>query len=115
MREVVIVSAARTPIGRGHAEKGAFKDVHPNVLLGETYKAAIERAGIAPEQVEEVVAGAVNQVGEQSNNIARNAWLQAGLPITTPAITVDRQCGSAQSALRLAAPPPPAAGLAGAH
>jgi acetyl-CoA acetyltransferase family protein len=103
MREVVIVSAARTPIGRGHSEKGAFKDVHPNVLLGETYRAAIERAGIDPAQVEEVVAGAVNQVGEQSNNIARNAWLQAGLPITTPAITVDRQCGSAQSAIGIAA------------
>jgi acetyl-CoA acetyltransferase family protein len=103
MREVVIVSAARTPIGRGHAEKGAFRDVHPNVLLGETYRAAISRAGIEPEQVEEVVAGAVNQVGEQSNNIARNAWLQAGLPIETPAITVDRQCGSAQSAIGIAA------------
>ena len=103
MREVVIVSAARTPIGRGHAEKGAFKDVHPNVLLGATYKAVIERAGIEPDQVEEVVAGAVNQVGEQSNNIARNAWLQAGLPISTPAITVDRQCGSAQSAVAIAA------------
>ena len=103
MREVVIVSAARTPIGRGHSEKGAFKDVHPNVLLGETYRAVVERAGIDPSLVEEVVAGAVNQVGEQSNNIARNAWLQAGLPIETPAITVDRQCGSAQSAVGIAA------------
>ena len=63
----------------------------------------IERAGIDPAQVEDVVAGAVNQVGEQSNNIARNAWLQAGLPVTTPAATVDRQCGSAQSAVSFAA------------
>jgi acetyl-CoA acyltransferase len=95
-REVVIVEAARTPIGRGHAEKGAFRDVHPNALLGAAYQAVIERAGIDAAIVEDVVAGAVSQVGEQSNNIARNAWLQAGLPVTTPAATVDRQCGSGQ-------------------
>src|SRR6476660_4911535 len=104
-REVVIVEAARTPIGRGHREKGIYKDVHPNELLGETYKAVIERAGIDPSEVEDVVSGAVSQVGEQSNNIARNAWLQAGLPVTTPAATVDRQCGSAQQALSYAAGP----------
>jgi acetyl-CoA acyltransferase len=102
-REVVIVEAARTPIGRGHREKGIYKDIHPNVLLGEAYKALIERAGIDPAEVEDVVSGAVSQVGEQSNNIARNAWLQAGLPVETPAITVDRQCGSAQSAVELGA------------
>jgi acetyl-CoA acyltransferase len=102
-REVVIVEAARTAIGRGHREKGAFKDVHPNDLLGATYKAVIERAGIEPDAVEDVVAGAVTQVGEQSNNIARNAWLQAGLPVTTPASTVDRQCGSGQQAVSFAA------------
>jgi acetyl-CoA acetyltransferase family protein len=102
-REVVIVEAARTPIGRGHPEKGWFRDVHPNELLGAAYTAVIERAGIAPEVVEDVVAGAVSQVGEQSNNIARNAWLQAGLPVTTPASTVDRQCGSGQQAVSFAA------------
>jgi acetyl-CoA acyltransferase len=102
-REVVIVEAARTPIGRGHATKGIFRDVHPNTLLGETYKAVIARAGIEPELVEDVVAGAVTQIGEQSNNIARNAWLQAGLPVTTPASTVDRQCGSGQQAVSFAA------------
>src|SRR5215207_1069346 len=102
-REVVIVSAVRTPIGRGHAEKGYYKDIHPNELLGTVYKAAIERAGISADRVEDVIAGCVSQVGEQSNNIARNAWLQAGLPVETPAITVDRQCGSAQSAVGLAA------------
>src|SRR4051794_33799544 len=102
-REVVIVEAARTPVGRGHREKGIYKDIHPNTLLGETYKAVIERAGIDAAEVEDVVAGAVSQVGEQSNNIARNAWLQAGLPVETPAITVDRQCGSAQSATEFAA------------
>ena len=102
-REVVIVEAARTPIGRGHPEKGYYRDVHPNELLGSVYKAVIERAGIEPAQVDDVVAGAVSQVGEQSNNIARNAWLQAGLPVETPAATVDRQCGSAQSAVSYAA------------
>src|SRR5436190_17738061 len=102
-REVVIVEAARTPIGRGHREKGIYKDIHPNELLGTTYKAVIERAGIDPSEVEDVVAGAVSQVGEQSNNIARNAWLHAGLPVETPAITVDRACGSAQQAVAYAA------------
>jgi acetyl-CoA acetyltransferase family protein len=102
-RDVVIVESARTPIGRGHPEKGWFRDVHPNELLGAAYKAVIERAGIEPELVEDVVAGAVTQVGEQSNNIARNAWLQAGLPFTTPASTVDRQCGSGQQAVSFAA------------
>jgi acetyl-CoA acetyltransferase family protein len=102
-RKVVIIEAARTPIGRGHSTKGIFRDVHPNALLGTAYRAVIERAGIEPEQVEDVVAGAVSQVGEQSNNIARNAWLQAGLPVTTPAATVDRQCGSGQQAVSYAA------------
>ena len=101
-REVVIVEAARTPIGRGHREKGIYRDIHPNTLLGETYKAVIERAGIDAAEIEDVVAGAVSQVGEQSNNIARNAWLQAGLPVETPAATLDRQCGSAQSAVEFA-------------
>ena len=102
-REVVIAAAVRTPVGRGHAEKGYYKDIHPNELLGTVYEAAIERAGIPADRVEDVIAGCVGQVGEQSNNIARNAWLQAGLPVETPAITVDRQCGSAQSAVGLAA------------
>ena len=102
-REVVLVEAARTPIGRGHPEKGWFRDLHPNELLGAAYKAVIARAGIEPEAVEDVVAGAVTQVGEQSNNIARNAWLQAGLPVTTPASSVDRQCGSGQQAVSFAA------------
>jgi acetyl-CoA acyltransferase len=102
-REVVIVEAARTPIGRGHHAKGWFRDVHPNELLGAAYRAVIERAGIDPGLVEDVVAGCVSQVGEQSNNIARNAWLQAGLPITRLATTVDRQCGSGQQAVSFAA------------
>jgi acetyl-CoA acetyltransferase family protein len=102
-REVVIVEAARTPIGRGHHAKGWYRDVHPNEVLGAAYRAVIERAGIDAELVEDVVAGCLTQVGEQANNIARNAWLQAGLPVTTPATTVDRQCGSSQQAVSFAA------------
>ena len=102
-REVVIVEAVRTPVGRGHPEKGYYKDVHPNELLGRTWVEVIERAGIEPGQVEDVITGCVQQYGEQSYNIGRNAWLQAGLPIETPATTIDRQCGSAQQAVNFAA------------
>src|ERR687896_274335 len=102
-REVVIVEAARTPIGRGHPRKGYYRDTHANALLGTCYTELIRRAGIAPEAVEDVVAGCVQQYGEQSFNIGRNAWLQAGLPVDTPATTVDRQCGSAQAAVNLGA------------
>jgi acetyl-CoA acetyltransferase family protein len=102
-REVVIVEAARTPIGRGHEEKGYYKDTHASNLLAKTYADVIERAGIDPPEVEDVVAGCVQQFGEQGINIARNAWLEAGLPIETPATTVDRQCGSAQQAINFGA------------
>jgi acetyl-CoA acyltransferase len=102
-REVVIVEAARLPVGRGHEEKGYYKDAHASNLLAKTYGAVIERAGIEPSEVEDVVAGCVQQFGEQGINIARNAWLEEGLPIETPATTVDRQCGSAQQAVNFAA------------
>jgi acetyl-CoA acyltransferase len=102
-REVVIVEAARTPIGRGHKEKGYYKDTHPNELLGKTYTEVIERAGIPAEAVDDVIAGCVQQYGEQMFNVGRNAWLQAGLPVETPATTVDRQCGSAQQAVNFGA------------
>ena len=102
-REVVIVEAARTPIGRGHPEKGYYKDTHPNELLGKTYTEVIERSGIDASEVEDVIAGCVQQYGEQMFNVGRNAWLQAGLPVETPATTVDRQCGSAQQAVNFAA------------
>ncbi|HWX45212.1 MAG TPA: thiolase family protein [Solirubrobacteraceae bacterium] len=102
-REVVIVEAVRTPIGRGHKEKGYYRDTHPNELLGKCYTEVIARAGIDAAEVEDVVAGCVQQFGEQAFNIARNAWLQEGLPIETPATTVDRQCGSAQQAVNFAA------------
>jgi acetyl-CoA acetyltransferase family protein len=102
-REVVIVEAVRTPIGRGHEEKGYYKDVHASSLLAKAYAEAIERAGIDPATVEDVVAGCVQQFGEQGINIARNAWLEAGFPVETPATTVDRQCGSGQQAVNFAA------------
>jgi acetyl-CoA acetyltransferase family protein len=102
-REVVIVEAVRTPIGRGHPEKGYYKNTHPNELLGKCYTEVIERAGIPAADVEDVVTGCVQQYGEQMFNVGRNAWLQAGLPIETPATTVDRQCGSAQQAVNFAA------------
>ena len=102
-REVVIVEAARTPIGRGHPEKGYYKDVHPSTLLAKAYTEVIDRAGIDASEVEDVAAGCVGQFGEQGLNIGRNAWLEAGLPIETPAATVDRQCGSAQQAVNYAA------------
>ena len=102
-REVVIVEAVRTPIGRGHKEKGYYRDTHPNALLGKCYTEVIARAGIDAAEVEDVVAGCVQQFGEQAFNIARNAWLQEGLPIETPGTTVDRQCGSAQQAVNFSA------------
>jgi acetyl-CoA acyltransferase len=102
-REVVIVEAVRTPIGRGHEQKGYYKDVHASNLLAKAYAELIERAGIDPAEVEDVVAGCVQQFGEQGINIARNAWLEAGLPIEAPATTVDRQCGSGQQAVNFAA------------
>ncbi|HEX6116530.1 MAG TPA: thiolase family protein [Solirubrobacterales bacterium] len=102
-REVVIVEAVRTPVGRGHEEKGYYKDVHPSNLLAKVYSEVFERTGIEPSEVEDVVAGCVQQFGEQGVNIGRNAWLEAGLPIETPATTVDRQCGSAQQAVNFGA------------
>jgi acetyl-CoA acyltransferase len=102
-REVVIVEAVRTPVGRGHEEKGYYKDTHPSTLLAKVFKEVVERAGIDASEVEDVVGGCVQQFGEQGMNITRNAWLEAGLPIETAATTVDRQCGSAQQGINFAA------------
>jgi acetyl-CoA acetyltransferase family protein len=98
-REAVIVEAVRTPIGRSHPEKGAFRDTHPNTLLARCFEELVARTGIDPAEVEDVIAGCTAPFGEQSRNIARNAWLQAGYPVEVPAITIDRRCGSAQSAV----------------
>jgi acetyl-CoA acyltransferase len=100
MREVVIVEAVRTPIGR---RNGKLKDIHPIVLGSLVLREIVKRAGITPDQVEDVVFGCVSQAGEQSLNVARSAWLAAGFPVTTPATTVDRQCGSSQQAIHFAA------------
>jgi acetyl-CoA acyltransferase len=102
-REVVIVEAVRTPIGRGHPEKGYYKNTHPNDLLGKTYTEILARSGVDASEIEIVLAGCVQQFGEQAFNIARNAWLQEGLPIETSATTLDLQCGSAQQAVNLGA------------
>jgi acetyl-CoA acetyltransferase family protein len=101
--EAVIVSAARTPIGRGHPEKGYYRDVHPSHLLGTVFKEVVERAGIDAEIVDDVITGCAQPIGQQSLNIGRNAWLEKGLPLTTPATTVDRQCGSAQEGVNFGA------------
>jgi acetyl-CoA C-acetyltransferase len=98
-RSVVIVDAVRTPIGR---RGGGLSTMHPAEVLSTVQRAVIERSGIDPAEVGQVIGGCVSQVGEQSFNIARTAWLSAGLPLTTAATTVDTQCGSSQQATNLA-------------
>jgi acetyl-CoA C-acetyltransferase len=98
--DVVIVEAARTPLGR---RNGGLSTVHPADLLAHAQQAAIERSGINPRDVGQVVGGCVSQVGEQTFNIARTAWLTAGMPLEVAATTVDSQCGSSQQATNLAA------------
>ena len=103
LRDAFIVDAVRTPVGRGHPEKGMYKDIHPADLLGRTYVGLLQRSGIDAAEVDNVIAGCVYQVGEQSQGITRNAWLQKGLPETTGATTLDIRCGSGQQALHFAA------------
>jgi acetyl-CoA C-acetyltransferase len=100
MRDVVIVEAVRSPIGR---RKGGLSGLHPAALLGAVQHAAVRRAGIDPRAVGQVIGGCVSQVGEQSFDIARTAWLAQGLPLEVPATTIDSQCGSSQQATTLAA------------
>ena len=99
MREVVIVEAVRSPIGR---RGGGFSTMHSADLLAEVQKAAIERSGIDPAEVGQVVGGCVSQAGMQAFNVARTAWLTAGMPTSVAATTVDSQCGSSQQATNLA-------------
>jgi acetyl-CoA acyltransferase len=98
-----ILDAVRTPVGRGHPEKGIYRDVHPADLLGRTFRGLVQHSGIDAAEVESLVAGCVYQIGEQSSGIGRNAWLQEGLPETTAATTVDIRCGSGQQAVHYAA------------
>jgi acetyl-CoA C-acetyltransferase len=99
MADVVIVEAVRTPIGR---RNGGLSTVHPADLLGTVLSEVVGRSGIDPTEVEQVVGGCVSQVGEQSFNVTRTAWLSAGLPLGTAATTVDTQCGSSQQATNVA-------------
>ncbi|MEY4371510.1 MAG: hypothetical protein RL219_279 [Actinomycetota bacterium] len=99
MSNVVIVDAVRTPIGR---RGGGLSTLHPAEALGAVQKALVDRTGIDPALIEQVVGGCVSQVGEQSFNITRTAWLSAGLPMSSAATTVDTQCGSSQQATNLA-------------
>jgi acetyl-CoA acyltransferase len=99
-REAVIIDAARTPLGR---RDGMLKSWHPVDLLGFTLRSLVARNKLDPAQIDDVIAGCVGQVGEQSLNIARNAVLAAGFPESVPATTVDRQCGSSQQAIHFAA------------
>lgn len=101
-RDAVIVGAVRTPVGKGKPN-GALHGVLPADLLAHSLREVITRTGVDPAQVDDVIAGAVTQVGDQSVNIARNALLGAGFPESVPGTTVDRQCGSSQQAISFAA------------
>lgn len=100
IREAVIVDVVRTAFGK---RKGALAHWHPADLLGYTLRHLIERNGIDPERIDDVVGGCVTQSGEQGTNVTRNAWVAAGLPWSVPATTVDRQCGSSQQAMHFVA------------
>jgi len=99
-REAVIVDAVRTPLGR---RDGTLKEWHPVDLLAHTLGGLLQRHKLDPAMIDDVIAGCVMQVGEQSVNVARNAVLAAGFPESVPATTVDRQCGSSQQAIHFAA------------
>jgi acetyl-CoA acetyltransferase family protein len=98
--DALIVEAARTPVGR---RGGMLAGWHPADLLAEVLSALVERAGVDPGEVDDVIVGCVDQVGEQGVNVARSAALAAGFPETVPAATIDRQCGSSQQAAHFAA------------
>ncbi|MBH0120248.1 thiolase family protein [Rhodococcus sp. HM1] len=102
MRDAVIVEAVRTPLGRGR-ETGALHDVHPVDLMAHSLRAVVDRSGVDPNLIDDVIGGVVSTVGEQGANVTRRAALAAGYPESVPATTVDRQCGSSQQALHFAA------------
>ncbi len=106
-REAVIVDVLRTTFGR---RGGALAHWHPVDLLAFALQSLVERTRVDPERIDDVIGGCVTQVGEQSTNVTRNAWVAAGYPQTVPATTVDRQCGSSQQAMHFAA-----AGVAAGH
>jgi acetyl-CoA acetyltransferase family protein len=100
MREAVIISTARTPIGRAY--RGAFNDTHGATLAGHAIARAVGRAGVEPGEIEDVILGCALQQGATGQNIARQAALRAGLPVTTSGSTVDRQCSSGLQAISIA-------------
>ncbi len=100
MPKALIIDAVRTPIGK---RGKALRDMHPVDLLGQHIAALLVRTGVDPVAIDDVIAGCVGQSGEQAANIARNAWLAAGLPESVPATTIDRQCGSSLQAIHFAA------------
>src|SRR5256886_15774025 len=100
MREAVIVEAVRSPIGK---RNGSLSGIHPVDLLATVLQEAVTRAGVDPGLIEDNITGCVSQVGEQSLNVGRNAWLAAGLPEEVPATSIDRQCGSSPQSIHLAA------------
>jgi acetyl-CoA acyltransferase len=107
MREPVIVDVVRTTFGKSG---GALSNWHPVDLLAFTLNSLVQRTGVDPERIDDVIGGCVSQVGEQGTNVTRNAWVAAGLPQIVPATTIDRQCGSSQQAVHFAA-----AGVAAGH
>src|SRR6058998_2884073 len=100
MSEAYIVGAVRSPLGK---KKGTLSGFHPTDLLGMVLKGLLERTGVDPLQVDDVIGGCVTQTGEQGVNVTRNAWIAAGLPWEVPATSVDRQCGSSQQAAHFVA------------
>jgi acetyl-CoA C-acetyltransferase len=100
MTDAFIVGAVRTPIGK---RNGGLAGVHPVDLAAHALRALVDRTGVDPGAVDDVIMGCVSQIGPQTLDIARNAWLSAGLPETVPGVTVDRQCGSSQQAVHFAA------------
>jgi acetyl-CoA acyltransferase len=102
-REVLIAEAVRTPVGRSHPDRGWYRDVHPNAILLSVYRELLSRSGLAAEDIDDLVIGCTAPFGEQSRNIGRNAWLQGGYPPEVPATVLDRRCGSAQTAVEMAA------------
>ena len=100
MAEAYIIDACRTPVGK---RGGALSQVHPADLGAHILTAIVERTGIDPNTVDDVIFGCIDQLGPQAGDIARTAWLAAGFPEEVPGVTIDRQCGSSQQAVHFAA------------
>src|ERR1700733_6703617 len=96
----VIAGAGRPPVGK---RSGALAGVHPVDLGAHVLRALVDRTGVDPAAIDDVIMGCVSQIGPQTLDIARNAWLSAGLPESVPGVTIDRQCGSSQQAVHFAA------------